>query len=223
MRVLILGASGRTGKLATFEALQRGYTVTALVRNPSTLRPKDGLTTVKGTPPEQIDIETAFAATPADPVRAVLVLLNNARASDSPFSQPVSPPYLVRDSVCNIMAVMRKHSVYRLLVISSFGVSSSWTQLPWLMKLVFQYTNMRIQLEDHNATDAEVTAADWLDWTLVRLTMLKEGDLAPAREFGKAGKGVGLFSGITRASVASFVVEAIESQGRSKQAVVIAN
>ena len=64
MRILIIGGSGRTGKLVIEEALERGdnfdlcmrvevntlsgHTITALVRDPNSLRSKIGLTVVKG-------------------------------------------------------------------------------------------------------------------------------------------------------------------------------
>jgi uncharacterized protein YbjT (DUF2867 family) len=66
MRVLVIGGTGRTGKLVIDEALERGlfshlfcvgrclygviigYTVTTLARDPNALKPRIGLTIVKG-------------------------------------------------------------------------------------------------------------------------------------------------------------------------------
>lgn len=223
MRVLILGGNGRTGELATSKALEQGYTVTVLVRKTSSMKPWPGLSVVQGTPLEQANIEQAFAATPDDPVHAVLVTLNASRESDSPFSKPVAPSFFIRDCVRNVTAVMAQHNVKRIIIMSSFGTGSSFAQLAWPMKLTFKYTNMKLQLEDHDAVDAEVRGDSTLDWTLVRPAMLKEGEAAPVKEFGEAGEGVGLLSGITRASVADFMVKAIAEESWTKRAIVITN
>jgi hypothetical protein len=119
---------------------------------------------------------------------------------------------------------MLQERVARLIVMSGFGVASSYPQLPWLMKLVFRYTNMNFQMRDHDAADEEVRNQEGLDSTFVRPAMLKEGGPAPVKEHGETGEGaMGLFSGITRASVARFMVEAAEEGRFVQQAVVIAN
>ena len=43
-RILILGGNGQTGLHAINEALDRGHTVTALVRNPDTMEIRRGFT-----------------------------------------------------------------------------------------------------------------------------------------------------------------------------------
>lgn len=218
MHFLILGASGRTGKLATYDALDRGHTVTALVRKASSMEPREGLTIVQGTPESQADIEKAIAVHKVD---AALVLLNAARESDSPFAKPITPEFFLRDCVRNLTAAMGQSG--RIIIMSVFGVGSSIEQSPWLMKLVFRYTNMKVQMVDHEMVDQEIRARDGIEWTLVRPPMLKEGGLGEVKEYGETGKGLGLFSGITRASVARFMIEEAEQGRFKKQAIVIAN
>ena len=223
MRILILGANGRTGQLATSKALEHGHTVTALVRRPSSMQAQQGLVVIEGTPLSQADIEKAFSATPDDPVQAVLVTLNNPRASDNPFSKPIAPPYFIRDSVRNVTTVMRNHGVKEIIIMSSVGIGNSFSQIPWITKLLFRYTNMRSVMGDHDALDAVIHESHDLDWTLVRPTMLKDGGAAPIRELGEIGEGVGLFDATTRASVAEFMVRAVEADTWTKKAVVITN
>ncbi|UNI19828.1 hypothetical protein JDV02_005978 [Purpureocillium takamizusanense] len=96
MHIYIAGATGRNGSLALREALDRGHTVTVLVRDPSSSSSLPSppsadpsrLTVVLGTPTSQADVERALA-TPrlAD---AVITALNPRRTSDSPFS-PLRP------------------------------------------------------------------------------------------------------------------------------------
>jgi putative NADH-flavin reductase len=223
MRFLILGASGRTGQLTVEDALKRGHTVTALVRKASSMEARNGLTIVEGTPLEPEDIKKAFAATSSDPITCVVVALNATRTSDSPFAKPLAPPNFIEDCVRNATAVMAEHDIKRIVIMSAFGIGSSHDQLPCLTKLVFKHTNMSYQMNDHEATDADVHAQEHLDWTFVRPVMLKEGDAALVKELGEEGKGAGLLSGITRASVAAFLVKVAEDEAWAKRAVVISN
>lgn len=218
MHLLILGASGRTGKLAVADALDRGHTVTALVRKASSLEVRNGLTIVQGTPEKQEDVEQAVAAKKVD---VALVLLNAARESDSPFAKPATPEFFLRDCVRNLTAAMQHKG--RVVIMSVFGIGSSWKQSSFLLKGMFRFTNMRVQMVDHKEVDKEIRQQEGIDWTLVRPPMLKEGDALPVKEFGEFGEGVGLLSGITRASVARFMVEEAEQSRHRKQAVVIAN
>jgi putative NADH-flavin reductase len=48
MHIYISGGSGRNGQLTIQSALSRGHTVTALVRNPSSLTPHPSLTIIQG-------------------------------------------------------------------------------------------------------------------------------------------------------------------------------
>lgn len=221
MHLLILGANGRTGQLATEEALNHDHTVTALVRNTASMQARPGLNIVQGSPSNQSDIDNAFTGSAID---AVLVTLNASRASDSPFSKPIAPEFFVRDCLRNLTTVMEQRSVARVIVMSGFGVASSFPQLPWLMKLVFRYTNMSYQMRDHDAADEEVRNQEGLDWTFVRPAMLKDGGPAPVKEHGETGDGaMGLFSGITRASVAEFMIGEAERGRFVRQAIVITN
>ncbi|KAK3643057.1 hypothetical protein LTR56_010431 [Elasticomyces elasticus] len=108
MHILILGASGRTGHLTTTTALAKNHTVTALVRKSSSLTPTPGLTIVEGTPLNQPDIDRAFTSGPKPD--ACIVTLAAPRETDSPFSKPMAPPFFMRDSVRNLMVVMRSHA-----------------------------------------------------------------------------------------------------------------
>lgn len=47
MRLVVLGASGRTGKLLVEQAAARGHTVTAVVRDSSKLQPAAGVSVVE--------------------------------------------------------------------------------------------------------------------------------------------------------------------------------
>ena len=224
MHILILGASGRTGRLTTTHALEKGHSVTALVRDTTSLGPHRNLTLIHGTPLNEPDITSAFAAAPKDhPITAVICSLNASRKSDSPFSAPLAPPMFVRDCVTHAISAMNAHGVKRLVVMSAFGVGSSYAALPYLMRAIFRWTNMRVSIEDHDALDAMIRAeGEGLEWVLVRPARLVEGE-GPVREMGEEGRGVGLMGRVGRGGVAGFLVEAAEGKRGARRAVVVAD
>ncbi|KAI9778551.1 MAG: hypothetical protein M1835_004901 [Candelina submexicana] len=224
MRIFILGGNGRTGKLVVEEALQRGHTITALVRNPTSLNPQKGLTIVKGkqiptsrnlpkqpsgTPLSQSDIATAFSTTPNEPPSAVISTLNASRVSDNPWSAVASPPRMMADSVANCVAVMKQYSVTRIAIMSAFGVGDSWPNLVWLMRWVIGGSNMRYQYEDHNLVEREVRGMG-VDYVLVRPCRLSEAEKLPVRVWGDTGRGVGVGASVGRRCVAGFLVDCVE-------------
>jgi putative NADH-flavin reductase len=62
MRFVVLGATGPTGKLVTTQALDRGWAVTALARDPARLEiAHPGLTVALGDATKSGDLEGAIA------------------------------------------------------------------------------------------------------------------------------------------------------------------
>lgn len=225
MHFLMIGGSGRTGQLIIDEALTRGHQVTALVRKSSSLTPRASLTVVEGTPMNVNDINRAFVAVPESTPIAVVVALNARRTSDSPFAAPSpdTPPRVMADSVANAIKSMKKYGAYKIVINSSMGTGSSYHGLNCLLKPVFSYSNMRFQMEDHNAVDKETRGAG-VNFVLVRPAMLIEGGPANVKVYGENGTGSGFMPKITRESVARFmVVDALEGSQYDKTAPVIAN
>ena len=222
MRILIIGGSGRTGKLVVQEVLERGHSVTALVREANALQQHPGLTIVRGTPTSIGDIERAFSTVPDGIPSAVIVTLNARRASDSPFSKPVSPPRFMADCNANVRTVMQQEGVRKVVIMSAVGTTDSLPEVHWLMRLAMRKTNMIYQYHDHDAVDQETKASE-LDYVLVRPNMLADGEAKPIKEWGNQGKGMPMMAKITRTSVARFLVDAAEKEQWNCKTPVITN
>lgn len=223
MRMLLVGANGRTGLLVVNEAISRGHTVTALVRNPSSLEPQPGLTIAKGSPLDASSIEAAFKATDnTDQPSAVIVTLNAARASDNPFAKSISPPRLLAESVTNILATMENYGVHKFVYTSAFGVGSSAQNLPLLMRLLIRYSNLGLAYKDHEEVD-EIVKKSKSDWTLVRPVVMTEKEKQNVKCLEDDGKGAGMSASISRASVAAFLVDAAEGDKWVQTTPVISN
>ena len=224
MGILLIGASGRTGQLVLDEALARGHSVTALVRNTSSIPSpnRTGLTIVEGTPTNAPDIEHAIASTPAsDRITSIVTTLNARRASDSPFAKVISPPTLLADCHNNLVAVMRMHpEIQKIVALSAWGAGESIKEVPRLLKLLFEKSNMAEQFQDHNLTDQALKDSG-VDFTLVRPVRLTDTEKKPVTVYGQTGKGLGMFKKVSRASVASFLVDCTESSEWSRRTPVI--
>ncbi len=200
MKLLVLGATGRTGQHIVEQALAKGHTVTALVRDPGKISARDGLTLVKGTPTEAGDV--AAAGQGAD---AILVALNNPRATDAPWSRPLSSEKILTKVAQNIAALGKR----RVVFLSAIGVGDSFDQSAWIMRAMIKYTNMKHAYADHNAAE-QVFRASQTDWTLVRAMGLSNSDKAKALIVGTATTPKpGMM--VRRSAVAGFMLSAAES------------
>jgi uncharacterized protein YbjT (DUF2867 family) len=174
-RLLVLGASGRTGQLAVAYALEKGIAVVALVRDPSKLAPRPGLTVLTGSPEKLDDIRRAITG-----CTAVLSFLNNNRSSDSPWSKPVSPPRLMTNAITSAVAAMKESGIRRIVVLSAAGVGDSLRSVPWVWRKLVQHSNLKITYQDHEAQE-DVLRSSGLDWTAVRATALAGNKLKRTR------------------------------------------
>ncbi|KAJ5678792.1 hypothetical protein N7462_007036 [Penicillium macrosclerotiorum] len=204
MHVLIIGGSGRTGKLVIAELLRRGHEVTALVRDPHSVKNFDRLKIVQGTPTEIADVRKAISSPVPD---AVIVTLNAPRATDSPFAAPIAPPRLMADSNANLVKAMKEYGILKLVILQAFGVGASWAHMSWLLRGLMSKSNMRYQYDDHNQTDQEVRASG-VTYVLVRPARLVENEVTAIREWPHDGQGVPLMASASRNSVACFLVDA---------------
>jgi len=192
MRLLIVGATGGTGRAATTRALLEGHTVTAFARRAATLPATDGrLHRVAGTvlDPRAVD----------DVMRdqdAVICVLG-AR----PTLRTVT---LFSKGTTHLLASMAAHGVRRLICVTGIGCGDSRGHggfvydrivLPWLLRTMY---------DDKNRQEALIRASD-LEWTIVRPGFLTDG---PATGNFRAiidldGQRAGW---ISRADVAMFLV-----------------
>lgn len=216
MRILVIGGNGETGRFVIDEALQRGIKVTALIRNPSTLPAKEGLTIVKGTPVERLDIERAFNAVEGDLPTAVIVTL---------ASPKVKGTRIMTTAHENLIAAMKNHGVSKIATLSSFGVGSSFPNITVLMRVAISCTSLGHTFEDHHQVD-ETLKKSGLQFVLLRAARLTMAKKAPIQFFGDDGKGLGVFAGlggISRASVAACLVDAAVKSTWDRSTPVITN
>lgn len=169
-KILLLGATGRTGRLVIDEALAQGHQVVALARRPDALAPRAGLTVVGGDPASGTDVQRALAG-----CSAVISTLNNNRASDSPFAKPVSPAGFMTGVMRHVVAAMQVQQVRRLALLSAAGAGDSFADMPWIFRLLVRKTHLNHTYRDHDDQE-RVVMGSGLDWTVARPVGLHDGE-----------------------------------------------
>jgi putative NADH-flavin reductase len=108
VKVLIIGATGGTGRILLEKALEQGHEVTALARNPSAVAPQDYRPRVlRGNALDPDAVEAAVARQDA-----VLLALG---------TRSTKPTTLFSAGTANIVGAMKKHGVRRLVCLTRVG------------------------------------------------------------------------------------------------------
>jgi putative NADH-flavin reductase len=111
MKILILGATGRTGKLILEEALNQDYEVNCLVREPKRIKANhEKLKILKGSPEQISDLENALKG-----CKGIISALNISRKSDFPWSKLRTPPTFLSDIMKNIISLTEKNGLERIV------------------------------------------------------------------------------------------------------------
>ncbi len=189
MQIAVFGATGGTGREVVRQALEQGYTVRALVRDPSKLPIQDPhLTIVQGNVLNPDDV--AAALTGCD---AVVISLGNT---------PNNPANVVSDGTAQILRAMQAQGIRRVVVVTSLGVGDSKDQIPFFFRIIVA-TALRGVMADKEIQE-QLVRASGLDWTIVR-----PGGLVDGPPTGKATTGLDkqIKAGqVTRGDVAAFVL-----------------
>jgi len=210
MNILILGATGRTGRLFTQAAVSDNHKVTAIVRD-KTKATVPGVTYLEGSPADEKLLNTALTG-----IDAVIVSLNINRTSDNPFAKIVSPLTIISDSVRTMIQAMEKNGVRRIISMSASGVGDSWKDMPLIGRWFIRSSNIWKAYQDHDRQEQLLRQSD-LDWTIVRPVMLNDKDV-----YGyKAIIGKPTAGSISRKGVARFILDALESGKYVKECVTL--
>ncbi|WP_053237860.1 NAD(P)-dependent oxidoreductase [Sandaracinus amylolyticus] len=213
MKVLVLGATGGSGRAAVDALLRAGHEVTAFVRKPELLEARPGLHVVVGDATRAEDVERAVAG--HDAVIVTLGIRENAVMVRLRGS--AGTPIDVRSvGTANVIAAMRAHGVRRLVVQTTYGVGETRNALRWIDAMLFRVL-LRDQIADTEEQERAVRASG-LDWVLVQPVHLTDADreetvFASAR--GEARKMT-----ISRRSVGKFLAERAAG-GASRESIAL--
>jgi len=210
MRLVIFGATGKTGKLLVEQALDSGNQVVAYVRDASRLAiMNDSLTIAQGELSDVSCIENALKG--ADAVLSTLGPKGGSK--DRPLTKGME----------NIITAMKKQGVRRLIVTSTLSAKDALDKPEFRAKLLVGLVRTVMRgAYDEIIGVADVVRASGEDWTLVRLAMLDDKAKSGKIRVGYPGnKEVG--SMISRADVADFMLKQVKDTRYLRQAPAISN
>ncbi|MEU0407921.1 NAD(P)-binding oxidoreductase [Streptomyces griseorubiginosus] len=196
MNLLILGATGPTGRHVVDLALQAGDKVTVLARRPEALEDLAGqVTVVAGDATSQQDVAKAMAG--QDVVISALGRSTSVRADD-----------LFARAATAVIGAAKEVGVSRLVWLSSFGVGDTFRSASAAQKVMYS-TFLRNIYANKEVSERAIRSSG-LDWTLVYPTMLTKG---PAKGSYLVGERLPMKGNptISRADVADFMYKAAHS------------
>jgi putative NADH-flavin reductase len=207
MQLLVVGATGGTGREAVIQALDRGYFVTAFVRDPAKLDVQHpNLTVVTG---DVLQFES---------------LLPAVRRQDAVFcslgGRPGQADKSVSEGTTNLIAAMQQVGIRRLLVVSSLGVGDSYASASIPSKLFIKTFLSGVIAEKEKQEQA--IRESGLDWVIARPTRLTNDpasgqfDVAEQLRFSAVA-----MPRISRADVAAFLLDQLASNQYLRKAVTI--
>lgn len=203
MKILVVGATGGSGRATVAELVRRGHEVTALSRHGSALtgpgvRGVDGDATDAATVDAVVAGQEAVVVTLGISESAVTVRLRGARRT----------PMDVRSrGTHTVIAAMRRHGVRRLVVQRSYGVGESRALLPFASRAMFALL-LAPQIAD-TERQARALHASGLDWIEVQPVNLTDDDVDSPAFVSTVGEQRSLR--VARKQVARFLADAVES------------
>lgn len=198
MNIIVFGGQGRTGSLVVAEALRRGHTVSAFVRQSAHSLPSS-VRVIEGDARNEAQVSAAIAG------QDVVINIIAPRLFDR-------KNYDISEvATRNIIQGMQAHGVRRYL-----GQSGAWAteylheaSLP--MRLGFMLIPMFRGIYAVKKREDALVKASGLDWTLVRCGVLTDKTASPMRTFPSGHYKCGLFEipKSSRESVARFYLDII--------------
>lgn len=207
MKVLVVGAGGKTGRLVVEQAAKAGHTVTALLH--------------EGKPHETFTVEAEIVhGDVRNPSRLDQAMTGqqaviDCLGGDTPFLETT----LESDAAKVVIETMKKNGTGRLMVLSVLGVGESKQQAGWFYEHLLMPMYLPGALRDKAGMEAAIEASG-LDFTIVRPPVLKDAEATGQVHVVPAGE---IAHEITRADLAQFLVDQLESSQYSGQHITVSN
>lgn len=207
MKVLVFGASGKTGREVVRQALARGYAVTAFVRETARLPlAHANLRLVTGEITNQKEVAHVISG-------------QTAVISTLGVGQPLTHDQAVIEGVRAIARAAEHASVERLLYLSFIGVKESRDAAGFVLRRLAA-TLLRHEVADHEAKEATIVES-LVDWTIVRPPMLTNGRLTGSYRVGEEIRARSPLPTMSRADVADFMLRQLTDTAFLRKAVRI--
>lgn len=203
MKVVVLGATGGTGRATVQELLDGGHEVTAFSRHADALDVRsERLRTVVGDAMNPDDVRRAIEGHDA-----VVVALG---VNDNPLKvrllhRSKTPTNVCSEGTRNVINAMKQLGLRRLVVLSAYGIGETYDKLSLPFKLAYRLL-LKEQMEDKELQERMVRESG-LDWVIVQPVGLT--NQKPHKEVFASMKGEARRPTIPRRNVARFLANAV--------------
>lgn len=207
MKILVLGAGGKTGEDVTLFAFQAGHEVTAFVYAL-----------------ERIDFQCTYVRIVRGDARDISLVRQAMSGQDAVLDTisshvPFWNTHVEAECARNVIEAMREYDVRRLIALSSIGESDSRSRLPSYNKYLILPTVRHGVITDKAEMEREVNSSH-LEWTIVRPAPLTDGERRGVCIIDEDARLKAL--PIARADVARFMVDQLSSHEYLNKSVTIA-
>jgi putative NADH-flavin reductase len=197
MRILVIGATGGTGRQLLDQALERGYEVTAFVRNPSKLPSRhERLRIIQGDVMDYAAVESSVRGQDA-----VLSALGHKRF--------LFPTTILSAGTGNVIRAMEGLGVKRFVCETSLGIADSRGRLGLYYTLFLVPILLRFYYRDKELQERHIKDSS-LEWIIVRPGVLTNGPRRGTYCHGQVGHWLWTVR-ISRADVATFMLDQLEN------------
>jgi putative NADH-flavin reductase len=206
MKIIIFGASGKTGLEICKLASKKGYDVTGFdIYKNDQLVGLNNFKFIKGSVLNADEVEQAMSG-----ANAVVSELGVKIGSKLP---------LLSEGNKNIISAMHKHKLKRLITQSAFGALESYKKLPFYYKIIHKLV-LGPMSQDKNIMEREVHKSN-LEHTIIRPVRLTNGPARGKFRTGDTNLKLGLNPRVSRKDVALFIMDELENNNFIKKAVTI--
>jgi len=162
MRLLIIGASGGTGKVLVDQAMRQGHTLTLLVRNHKSVSSHRGMIRIwKGDVLDAASVDSAMAG--QDAVLCVL-------GSSITFARV----NVFSEGTRNVLTSMQKYGVSRIVAVTGIGAGDSRGHGGFLYDSLVRPVVLRTIYADKDRQEEVIRQSD-REWVIVRPGFLYDG------------------------------------------------
>jgi len=194
MKIVIFGASGKTGNLLVNQALTSGHQVTAYVRRLGALAQQHpNLKIVTGELSDSVKLTEVISGSDA----CISALGGGSITKHAPE---------VITGIRNIVQTMEYTGVNRFVYLSSIGVNESHAFMAPLIRFFIVDVLLKVPMADHSVNERTIFSSK-LQWTVVRPVSLYNGPVTSNLKHGSEKMRLTQNVKISRASVACFMLE----------------
>lgn len=202
-KIALLGATGRTGAEFLEQALEQGYTVRRLVRNPAKLKSAAGaVEVVHGDVLDPAAVEKLIAGTDI-----VVSLFGHVKGS---------PRDVQSAGTANIINAMKKQRIQRIISLSGGGLPFEKDEPKFVDKMIRTIMKVVVpHLLNDAIAHAHLLRESGLKWIIVRGPRLTDDPYTGKYRTGWVGINSG--TSIGRADLAGFILKQVESEAYNQQ------